>query len=485
MRIRGSWSQKKELALLAPAVACLVLATANIPNAVAQSTSRTSIGTACGTPASSRVGHAGGIQWARSTNATCSSKIGGGTPPSPPFRGSPPLTFHGGVTTGTTVPGELTVTPVYWLPTGFSLPTTYTSLINQFVADSAADSGKLTNVYSALTQYTKSGGAHLKYKIHTGVPVIDTNPFPANGCSPDSGTIYNTGTGYTRCITNAQLLAEAKTFTNARSLPNTDLAHEYMYFLPKGLETCFTSSNGAQGGTCSINANGGFCGYHAFSAPPLVADMNYAVVDSPLGWTCSSDAGSNTGGNQSPNGNIDADSEISITSHEINETITDPEGTAWYDAAGNENGDDCAYVFGDSLSFQGTAGAKYNQTINGHHYFIQTEFSNNDYAKNHNFSCIQSEESVVMAPTSGTASTPVTGSGGGYASGESVKVTYATKLSTPTTVTICTATATGTGTFSCSGAIPAASSAGPTGTHKITAAGLTSKHTATTTFTLK
>jgi hypothetical protein len=470
-----------------PALGCAtLLALASVPSATARPA--TDSGPAACASLPSRVGGIGGIQWSRPTASRCgqaTSRGGGGTPPSPPYRGSPPLTFHGGNTAGTSgTPGELTVTPVYWLPSGFTVPASYRTLINQFIADSAAASGANTNVFSVLTQYTTASGSHLQYKIHTGTPITDTTAFPANGCTPDSGQIYSSGAGYSRCITNAQLLTEAKNFTTAHALPNKDLAHLYMYFLPKGIETCFSSANGAHGGTCSINANPGFCGYHAFSAPPLVADMNYAVVDSPLGWTCSSDAGSNTGGNQTPNGNIDADSEISITSHEVNETITDPEGTAWLDGAGNENGDDCAYVFGDSASFQGSSGAEFNQTINGHHYFIQTEFSNNDFAKNPNFACAQGEEFVNIAPSSGPASSAVTASGGGYASGETVKITYSTGLASPKSVAVCHTTATGTGTFSCSGHIPAPASAGATGNHKITAKGVTSLRSSTTVFTL-
>src|SRR5205807_510340 len=170
----------------------------------------------------SRVGSIGGIQWAQASAWRCSagpltpSAIA--TQPNPPYKGSPPLTFHGGVVAGSASAGELTVTPVYWVPSGgpYSIPAGYESLITRFI---------------------------------------------------------------------------------------TDAAHLYMYFLPEGVETCFSSTNGAGGGTCTINASGGLCGYHAFAAPPLVADMAYAVVDSPLGWTCSSDAASNTGANESPNGN--------------------------------------------------------------------------------------------------------------------------------------------------------------------------------------
>jgi hypothetical protein len=36
-----------------------------------------------------------------------------------------------------------------------------------------------------------------------------------------------------------------------------------------------------------------------------------------------------------------------VSGHEISETLTDPRGTAWYDASGGENGDKCAWVFDD------------------------------------------------------------------------------------------------------------------------------------------
>ena len=81
---------------------------------------------------------------------------------------------------------------------------------------------------------------------------------------------------------------------------------------------------------------------------------------------------------ESPNGNPDADVEISPTSHEISESITDPDtATGWYDSSGFENGDECAYVFGQT---QGSAGHLYNQVINGLHFLTQEEFSNRDFA---------------------------------------------------------------------------------------------------------
>ncbi|HMA36809.1 MAG TPA: hypothetical protein VKY74_20305, partial [Chloroflexia bacterium] len=80
------------------------------------------------------------------------------------------------------------------------------------------------------------------------------------------------------------------------------------------------------------------------------------------------------GGGNYPNGDAAADATLSVTSHEANETITDALGNAWYDAAGYENGDKCAWNFGSPLG--GTSGSYYNQVINGHHYELQQEWSN-------------------------------------------------------------------------------------------------------------
>jgi hypothetical protein len=131
----------------------------------------------------------------------------------------------------------------------------------------------------------------------------------------------------------------------------------------------------------------------------IYANMPYPTYHSPLqtaGFTCGSDASIAFGNGhiQSPNGNVDADVEISPTSHEVMEATTDPDTvTGWYDQAGFENGDECAYVYGTplggSLGTLGTPGTFYNQVINGNHYLTQTEFSNQDWL-NTRLGCLQS-----------------------------------------------------------------------------------------------
>ena len=75
----------------------------------------------------------------------------------------------------------------------------------------------------------------------------------------------------------------------------------------------------------------------------------------------------------SPNGN-DADATLNVTSHEHNEAITDPLGTAWYDSVGYEVGDKCAWTFGTQQG--STPHGAYNQAIGSGVYELQQEWSN-------------------------------------------------------------------------------------------------------------
>ena len=81
----------------------------------------------------------------------------------------------------------------------------------------------------------------------------------------------------------------------------------------------------------------------------------------------------------SPNGDA-ADAAINTLSHEHNEAITDPFGDGWWNVdSGQENGDNCAWIFGSALG--GTHNVdEYNQIINGHHYWLQEEWSNDGSA---------------------------------------------------------------------------------------------------------
>jgi hypothetical protein len=93
---------------------------------------------------------------------------------------------------------------------------------------------------------------------------------------------------------------------------------------------------------------------------------------------------------------------------------------------------------------------------------------------------------VRVTPNSGSPLTSITASGGGFSPGETVKVIYKTGLVAPKAakVILCSVTVSDVGTYSCNGTIPAKTSAGARGAHKVMAKGGTSHEKATTTFTL-
>ncbi|EBF6878252.1 hypothetical protein ACL83_24285, partial [Salmonella enterica subsp. enterica serovar Saintpaul] len=284
---------------------------------------------------------------------------------------------------GTKQTGPLFVTPIFWTPAGHPMDAAYTSIIRQYLADVAADSGKHTNVYSTLNEYYGTNGAN-RYKMKLTKAVMDTAALPADGCQVadnDRSNIYVDLSGYDACLDDSQVIAETNRIVSSKGLA-VDYGHIYVMFLPKHVESCFfPGSTLTSANACTINhqPSAAYCAYHNQDTGmgTVYANMPFPVYLSPVGYTC----GSNARGHgiiESPNGNPDADTEISPTSHEIMEAATDPDTvTGWYDSNGYENGDECAYVYG---TMSGTAGSRYNQVIHGHQYLTQEEFSNRDFA---------------------------------------------------------------------------------------------------------
>ena len=338
---------------------------------------------ACSQPP--RVGHIAGIVPAM---GHCSRNAASITSDS--AVGTPPLLFHGGPVMMTPSTSPLVITPIFWDPSGHPMSSAYTSLIVTYLNDVAAASGQNTNVFSVLNEYSGSNG-QIHYSVSVGTPVNDTDSLPANGCRlarADSRGIYADGSGYNACLDDAQLQTEINGVTAARGLPR-NLAHIYVLYLPKQVESCFNpGSTNTSANACTINhePSAAFCAYHSEdSSSAIYANMPYPVYESSTGFTCGTDG--NFGVVESPNGNPDADVEISPTSHEVSEAITDPDTmTGWFDSSGFEIGDECAFVFG---STQGTAGQLSNQTINGGHFLTQEEFSNKDFAATGG-GCVQS-----------------------------------------------------------------------------------------------
>ncbi len=299
----------------------------------------------------------------------------------PSYPGTPPLVDHGGPVMATPSGGnQVVVTPIFWAGAGYSFTASYQNTIDTYLADLASDSGRTTNVFATTWEYSGRNGP-INYRMTVGTPIIDTAAVPTAGCAVDSGAIYADNSGYTTCLDDDQVSSEVDSVVSAQGLTR-DYGHLYVLFLPQHVESCFypgTDTVDAQ--QCTINASptSAYCAYHsAFNrtGETVYATMPFPIYRSNTGSSCTDENLGGDGKVQSPTGDVDADVEISPLSHELAEAITDPDGDAWYDSSGYENGDECAYVYG---AVSGPSGGLYNQSVNGHHYLTQEEFSNAAY----------------------------------------------------------------------------------------------------------
>lgn len=259
--------------------------------------------------------------------------------------------------------------PIYWAPPGTSIDPAYSTLINQYIADVAAVSGRNDNVYAVNTEYFRppstAGGDKIRYKIAAGAPVIVNSAFPAAG----SATGCPAHPGYTKCL--SEEAARAK--LTSLGLP-TGLNNIYPVFVPKGID--FRDS--AAGFACDS-----WCGIHGAYRTPADAPVVYALMPWPVdGCEHRQYPQASAPAYDYSDAAIAADNIVGVLSHEINEAVTDPQldgDVSWADRTGHEIGDECSGIFGKPL---GSADAsfpqdsEYNQVIDGHRYWTQETFSN-------------------------------------------------------------------------------------------------------------
>lgn len=323
---------------------------------------------------------------------------------------------------------------LYWDPSGGpEYPAGYESGIDRYLEDLAHDSGGLLNTDSVLVQYGDSLGHFANYDSHFGGALIDTNPYPANGCSAAA-----------KCLTDNQLREEIQRYVEAAKLP-MDLEHEYFLLTPPGVESCFE----AAGRACSEGAtNAAYCAYHG-DIPVGKAVIVYANDPYVDGTNCDF-------GEQHPN-NGPADATIGGgLAHEHSESVTDPELNAWYDSKEREVADKCrtfkaSTEYGEALG-KAPDGASYNQVIDGDLYWYQQEWSNEAGA------CVQRQlqtptvkkVSPKTGPKAGGTAVTITGTGflgsvsvkfGGVASPEvtvnsSTSITAVSPAGSPGTVDV-------------------------------------------------
>jgi hypothetical protein len=254
------------------------------------------------------------------------------------------LTWHGGPVMHTN-----RTHLIYWEPSGHTTTAAYKSLVNQYMTDVAAASGRVDNVYAANTQYTDSTGAADYASTFAGA-LVDANAYPSNGCShPQALSI---------CLTDPQIRTQLDAFLTANSLPR-GMGDIYFVLTPQGVGSCFDSS----ASSCSYTK---YCAYHSDFLPAAGRTI-YAMQP----WA---DVSACAVGD-SPNANSAADNMINLISHEHNESITDPLADGWWDPAdGKENGDKCAWNFGGT--YRAGNGAPANAHIGNRDFLLQQMWAN-------------------------------------------------------------------------------------------------------------
>jgi PKD domain len=176
------------------------------------------------------------------------------------------LRYHGGPILTSSV-----TYAVYWDPTG-EYRSDWLRLIDGYLHDVGADSGKLSNVFSVDTQYTGPSAARANYQSTFRGAYSDITKYPASGCPETAG-------GAT-CLTDEQLRGELSAFIAANHLP-TGLGVIYFVMTPPRVNVCTDASlsrkcsNSTAGGGEEPN---GLCSYHSAIEPGSVAPVLYGVV---------------------------------------------------------------------------------------------------------------------------------------------------------------------------------------------------------------
>jgi hypothetical protein len=121
-----------------------------------------------------------------------------------------------------------------------------------------------------------------------------------------------------------------------------------------------------------------FCGFHTSGTVGTInpIDIKVAFVGDPA-TQCPARPGQPGCSAQalSPNGNEGADAMANVMAHELNETITDPDGNAWFHTnTAGEVGDLCNFQFGNT--FTALNGAHANVVLSGRQFLIQSNWLN-------------------------------------------------------------------------------------------------------------
>ena len=193
----------------------------------------------------------------------------------------------------------------------------YESVINGYFQNVAAASGSPDDVNSVDTEYSDTTGP-ITGNSTFGGSVVDTHPFPTSECSD---------AGLSVCLTDAQLQTEIDGVIKNKGWSG-GTSHLFFLFTPQDVGSCADAASTY----CGFES---YCAYHSFFESSDGAGTVVYANQPYVGGTAACDSGGDR-----PNGD-DADATLNDASHEMNESVTDPLLSAWFDDAGGEIGDKC------------------------------------------------------------------------------------------------------------------------------------------------
>jgi IPT/TIG domain-containing protein len=222
-----------------------------------------------------------------------------------------------------------TVHVIYWLPTGLhfesaataATDSNYEALINRFFVGVNG-----SPLYGLLTQYSDSSGA-IDNVVHFAGSWVDTTPYGHTGSTTDPLHDSDIQSEVTRAIA-------ANNWTAGQNV-------EFFVYTAYNINSCYSTTTPTDCTFPTTNPDGTprgeYCAYHASFSSGGSSVIYSNMADLPAYCSVSGSA---------PNSDLTADSQISVTSHEFFESVTDPFINAWKDSGGQEIGDKCAWVFG-------------------------------------------------------------------------------------------------------------------------------------------
>jgi PKD repeat protein len=284
----------------------------------------------------------------------------------------------------------------FWTPSGHEAPGTYVSGLQTWLNQVAAADYSAGNPFAVTQQYydfSGTGGAKsfVPYAVENAGTVVDADSYPASGCTDKTAG----GASVSICLTDEQIRSELESYVKAHSLP-TGINVEYFVMTPENVGSCFEEASKS----CSYTS---YCGYHSYagsgSTQIVYADMPWAYKVSGC------DVNEAFGAGYANSDYID--SVVSVFSHELSETMTDPNLNAWWETSyGNEIGDKCAYRYseegyGSMKGLSKDGGGYWNVAFESNFYLLQTEFDN------HTSNCTMEATSTQPVVSVSTSPSPV------------------------------------------------------------------------------